>query len=240
MKTFLAAAILTLAPVAALAQGAATPPPTPQQGQGGPGWKMDPKQRAEQMQKRGRLALTLGLAEALDLDAAQALKVRDAIAQLEPRRTAARKQLHDAGDVLRRAAKGEKVSAAEVDQAISKAFEARQQMEAVNKDTVAAVTKDLSPEKRARAVLFLARFEHRMHGRMGGMRGMGPGGMHGPGGPGMGPGMHGMHGGMGRGMGPGMGMGPGQMGPDAMAAGPCMNGDCPMMDDFGGDEDDGD
>jgi hypothetical protein len=65
-------------------------------------------------------------------------------------------------------------------------------MQALDREMVTTVTKDLPAEKRARAVLFLAKFHQRM------MQEMRPGGHgHGPGAPG-GPGM-------GRGMGPGPG-----------------------------------
>lgn len=168
--------------------------------------------------RRGRLALTLGLAEALDLDEAQALRLRDVVAKVEPRRQAAHAQRQEAAKVLRRAADGEKVTAAEVDQAIAKAFDARAQLEAADRELVLSVTKDLAPEKKARAALFLARF----HARMGGVPGMGP-----PEGAGrVGRGPRGQ--GMGRGLGPcggagagpcaGPGMGPG-MGPPPGAGG---------------------
>jgi hypothetical protein len=74
-------------------------------------------------------------------------------------------------------------------------------VQAVDRDVVNTVTKDLAPEKRARAVLFLAQFHKRV------MQELRPGGRGrgGPGGPGMGPGPHGP--------GPGgPGMGPGALG----------------------------
>ena len=176
-------AALSLAPLAATAQGPGKGPPGPEDG--------------ERAMRRGRLALTLGLAEALDLDDAQALKLRDQVQKQEPRRQAAHAQRADAAKVLKKAAAGEKVAAAEVDQAIAKAFDARAQLDAADRELVQAITKDLTPEKKARAALFLARFQ----ARMGGFPGMGPGEGHGRGG-------RGMHGpGMGRGMGPGMGPG---------------------------------
>ena len=96
-------------------------------------------------------------------------------------------------------------------------------------ESFAEISKDLSPEKKARAVLFLAKFQNRF----------GPRGAHG--GPGMGPGMHGGRG-KGGGMGPGGGQGPGAgmgMGPGAMGMmGP---GDGGPMDEDGGpwaDDDD--
>ena len=207
-KTLLLAAALSLAPLAARAQNAPPPPPNaagkPAKGGQGPGMG-DP----ERMEKRMRLARTLGLAEALDLDSAQALKLGDAIAKFDDRRLAAHKQLRDASQVLRTAARGEKVEAAAVDQAIQKALDARAQIQAVDREVVATVTKDLTPDKKARAVLFLAKFQGRfghgpgmMRGGAGMPRGMGPGDGMGPGrGMGMGPGAMGM----------GMGPGPGPM-----------------------------
>ena len=109
------------------------------------------------------------------------------MAKFDEKRLAAHQQLHDAHQVLRRAASGEKLSAADVDQAIKRALDARAQLQALDREVVNTVTKDLTPEKRARAVLFLGQLERRF----------GPG-------PGMGKG-HGMmrRGGMGMGMGPG-------------------------------------
>ncbi len=214
MKKLVMMAVAAL-PLAAFAQG---PGPAAGQGAGaGPGrWKNgqgpDPA-TVERVEKRMRLARTLGLAEALDLDAPQALKLGDTLAKYDDRRLALHKQMFESQQVLRKAARGEKVEPAAVDQAIQKAFDARTQLQAIDKEAFGAVSQGLSPEKRARALLFLARFQNRFGPRHGGpgmggpgmghdmMRGHGPGGR-GPGG--MGPGM----------MGPGGGPGPTGMGPD--------------------------
>ena len=213
MRKQLFAVVLSAAiPLAALAQG--SPPPTGAAPKGTPGASSGasgPDQRRfnpERMQKRMRLARTLGLAEALDLDAPAALKLGDGLAKLDDRRMALHKTMHESREVLRRAAQGEKVPGAEVDQAIQKALDARAQLQALDRETVQTVTQGLSPEKKARAVLFLAKFQRRF-----------PGGPHmmGPGGPGMRPG-----GGMGPGMGPGRrgGRGGGPEGGWGMGAGP--------------------
>jgi hypothetical protein len=151
------------------------------------------------MQQRAQLALTLGLAQALELDDATALKLRGQIEKLSPRRMAAMQQMRDAVMLLRRSAKGEKVAAADVDGAIARLLDARAQLQAVDRDLVTLVTQGLPPEKRARGVLFLAKFHQRMarefhggHGRGGGPGGRGPGNGKGPGyGPGPGPGADG-------------------------------------------------
>jgi hypothetical protein len=89
-------------------------------------------------------------------------------------------------------------------------------MNGLDKETLSIVTKELSPEKKARAALFLGRFEQHMMGGPGGRGGMGPG-----------KGMRGGRGGRGMG-GHGPGMGRGEMG----MAGPhdaCPN--CPWEED---------
>ncbi|HEX9242614.1 MAG TPA: hypothetical protein VF875_09265 [Anaeromyxobacter sp.] len=208
MRTQFLAMILSAAlPLAAHAQGGPQPGAGPQgAGPGanaGPGHRMDP----QRMEKRMRLARTLGLAEALDLDESAALKLGQTMSKFDERRVAVRKQLQESRQVLVRAAQGEKVTAGEVDQAIAKSLDGRAQLLTINRELVAAVTKDLTPERKARAVIFLAKFQRRFAGPPG----MGPGMMMGPGGQNGGPGMrHGGHGGgMGGGMGPGGGMGMG-------------------------------
>jgi hypothetical protein len=140
---------------------------------------------AARAEKRMRLARTLGLAEALDLDTPAALRLGEQLAKFDERRKAARKQAADAHGVLRAAARGGKTTAAEVDGAIAKLLEARTQMQALDREMLQAVTRDLSPEQKARAALFLGTFRDRIERRA--MRHHGPG--RGPGmGPGMGPG----------------------------------------------------
>lgn len=202
------AALIAVLPIAAFAQGAG-----PAQ-RGGPGQGPGPgtDERIEKMEKRARLARNLGLAEALDLDTAQSNKLADALAKVDDKRVAIHKQTRDARQLLRRAADGEKATAAEVDAALAKLLDLRAQSVALDRETLTIVTRDLSPEKKARAALFLGRFQQRMGGGMGQ--------------PGMGPGMGG---GRGKGMGPGHG--PGMMGPAGMGAGHegCPN--CPWDDD---------
>ncbi len=207
-KILLALAVL---PLAAFAQG-----PGPKGGGQGSGAGPDGKLNPEMMQKRMRVARTLGLAEALDLDSAQALKLSEQLNKLDDKRLPLFQQMRNSHQVLRRAAQGEKVAAADVDQAIQKALEARTQLVALDREVVATVTQGLTPEKKARAALFLARFSHRFGGGPGMMMNGGPRGRMGPG--------------MGRGMGPGGGMGMGPGGPEmGMGPGDCPN--CPFNDD---------
>ncbi len=146
------------------------------------------------VEKRMRLARTLGLAEVLDLDTAQALKLGETLARFDDRRKAARNQAMAATDLLRDAAQGNaspRPTAADVDGAIVKLLDARAQLQAIDREMLQAITRDLSPEQKARAALFLGRFRQSIERHMW-MRGMGPGAAGGPGagqGPGMGAGM---------------------------------------------------
>ncbi len=182
-KTLIALMVL---PVVALAQG--TNKSSPQAGQPG-----QPDQA--RVEKRMRLARTLGMAEVLDLDTPQALKLGETLARFDDRRKAARKQAADATDVLRNAARGTgnaKPTAADVDGAVTRLLDARAQLQSIDRDMLQAITKDLSPEQKARAALFLGRFRDRIERHMW----MNRPGMGGPGGHGMGPGMPGMGPGM--------------------------------------------
>jgi hypothetical protein len=200
------AVLLLVAPLLASAQASPPPPGRPMgMMQGGPDGRpgpMDPA-RMERMKRRMQLALTIGLAETLELDDAAALRLRGQIERFTPQRMATAQQMREAVQLLRRSAKGEKLSTADVDGAIARLLDARAQMQGLDREVVTTVTRDLPPEKRARAVLFLAKFHQRMMQelRPGGRGRGGPGGPgtgpHGPGprpgGPGMVPGALGMN-----------------------------------------------
>lgn len=202
----LALAALAAVPLAALAAPPADPPAGPK------GGAAPPADVQERMVKRMRVARALGLAEALDLDAAEATKLADTLDRLDQKRKPAWKEHDEAVQVLRQAARGDKDAQSKVDDAVKKLFQARSQLAAIDREAYEAVAKGLSPEKRARAAVFLGSFQHRFGHGMGMMRGPGGPGMGGPGMGGMGmggPGMGGM--GMGPGMGGG-GRGPGPRG----------------------------
>lgn len=211
------------APLAALALGAfapglarAAPPASPGPGPAG----VDDATRQQHWQQRMRLARTLGLSEALDLDDAATLRARDAFAKHDERAAPIQKTLRDGMRVLRDAARGDQAAAGQVDSALQKVREARTQLHGLDQELLGQLTQGLSPQKKARAALFLARFDARA-GRAGMMHGEGRFGGHA--GPGFGPAGRGGPGGgammRGRGMGPGAMEGPRAMGPGACAGG---------------------
>jgi Spy/CpxP family protein refolding chaperone len=143
--------------------------------QSGPGPGPGPGPGADQGMRRGRgredgppdprrakLALTIGLAEALELDDVQALKLRSVIDQFEQRRLPLQGQQRDAMKVLKASADADRTDAAAVDQALAKLLDAREKLQALDRELIGGITKDLPAQKKARAVLFLARFHERM------------------------------------------------------------------------------
>lgn len=179
MSRRLALVLASLLPLAAAAQ----PGPGPGPGDGpGPGYGPGGGRGSGRMMggpewrdpKRAKLALVLGLAEVLELDDAQALKLRGVVDQFEARRQPILQQQRDAMKVIRGAAEGEKVDGAALDQAIARAFDARAQLQAVDREVVQTITKDLPPQKKARAVVFLHRFQRAMMGKPGPEGRMGP------------------------------------------------------------------
>lgn len=189
-------------------------------GPGGPGGpRMDPEARRAHMMKRMRMVRTIGLAEALDLNDAEALHARDVMSKFDEKRMAIGKQMREAGETLRQAARGDAAAQKGVDEALKRIRELRSQAQALSDEMFQAVTKGFSPERKAKAALFFHHLRGRMAMHMMELRGRGMGGM--GGGRGMG-GMRGMGGPMGPGpggppgMGPRMGMngGPGDDDPD--------------------------
>lgn len=153
--------IWALALIAPLVGQAA--PPAPGHGPGeGPGWEA----RHDQVRKRARLARTLGLAEALDLSEAEALKMRDLLSRFDERRQPIHRQFHDAMAQVRKAARGDAAAQKSVDDALRRLREARGQLQALDDEMFQALSKDLTPERKARAALFLTRFRQRMETKM--------------------------------------------------------------------------
>jgi hypothetical protein len=121
----------------------------------------DAQARADRMQKRMRLARAIGLAEALDLDDAAALRMRDVLARYDERRAPLRKQVGDAMRILRDAAHGDQAAQGQVDPALSRARDARAQLNQLDGQMFDEIAKGLSPDRKAKAALFLVTFRHR-------------------------------------------------------------------------------
>lgn len=122
----------------------------------------DAKAEAEQdAERQMRMARVLGLAEELELDSTQALKLDETLRKYDERRRPLREQVRESADVLERAANGDNTALSQVDQAAQRAFDARAQLTALDREMFQTISKDLPPQKRAKLALFMARFENR-------------------------------------------------------------------------------
>ncbi|NOK22110.1 hypothetical protein [Corallococcus carmarthensis] len=117
--------------------------------------------RAEQRQ---RLRQVLELADSLELDSAQALKMDETLRRFEDRRRPLREQVRDSARILHQASQGDSAALSQVDTAAQKVFDARAQIAALDRELYQALAKDLPPQKRAKLAVVMARSE--------GMKGM--------------------------------------------------------------------
>jgi hypothetical protein len=154
--------ILLIAIVPALSSAAA---PGPASG--------DPS-RDRRFEKRMRLARAVGLAEALDLDEAAALHIRDVLVRYDAQRAPLQGQVRAAVTVLRDAARDDAAAAAQVEQALQRARDGRARLQQLDSQLLDEITKGLAPEKKAKAAIFLATFRQRAQ-RLATMRRGGPG-----------------------------------------------------------------
>jgi hypothetical protein len=145
MKPFrLAVLTLTLLPLVTLAQ-----PP-------------EEKDAAERAERQTRLMRVVGLAEELELNETQALKMADTMRQFDERRRPLVEQVQESAQVLRSAARGDAQAQSQVDKAVQRVFDARAQLTALDRDMYQALAKDLPPQKRAQLAIFMARHDGKM------------------------------------------------------------------------------
>lgn len=138
----MAVLMLALVPFAALAQSS------------------DARAEAEaEAEKQLRLARVLGLANELELDSAQALKLDETLRKFDERRRPLRQQVRESAELLKRAADGDSAALGQVDQAAQRAFDARAQIAALDREMYQTLSRDLPPQKRAKLALFMARFD---------------------------------------------------------------------------------
>jgi hypothetical protein len=150
MKWTGAVVVALLASAGALAQDA------------GPHSEMGPGPSGEQWQKRARLMRMLAIADALELDDAATLKLRDRLARFEEKRAPIQRQLLEQTVVLRRAAKSDTTAYAQVDGAIQKVLTLRAQLEQLDRELFTELSAGLSPQKKAALALAMARLPQQM------------------------------------------------------------------------------
>lgn len=117
---------------------------------------------AERMEKQTRMMRVLGLAEELELNEAQALKMAETMRQFDEKRRPLLEQVRDSAQVLRRAASGDTAVQSQVDQAVQRVFDARAQLATLDRELYQSLARDLSPQKRAQLAIFMARHEGKL------------------------------------------------------------------------------
>lgn len=149
MKPLLTAALLCLS-LPALAGPKGAPPPPPAANEEGP--------RRGDRDRRMHTMLVVGIAEALQLNEAEALRLSDKLKGFEERRRPIRDGMAESMRTLKAAADGDPAALPQVDAAMQRVLDGRQQMAALDKEMFGAVAKELSPQRRAQLALFFARF----------------------------------------------------------------------------------
>ena len=99
------------------------------------------------------------MADTLELDSAQALKMDETLRRFEDRRRPLREQVRDSARILHLASRGDSAALGQVDAAAQKVFDARAQIAALDRELYQALARDLTPEKRARLAVVMARSE---------------------------------------------------------------------------------
>jgi Spy/CpxP family protein refolding chaperone len=139
----------------------AAPPAAPPASAGAPPARWDGEhggERKEEMQKKIHMMLVVGIADAMGLNETEALRMSDKLKVFEDKRRPVREAMGDAMRTLKQAADGDSAAGAQVDAAVQKVLDGRQQMAALDKEMFQGLSKDLTPQRRAQLAIFLARF----------------------------------------------------------------------------------
>jgi len=168
MKTVLLSALLLSSVALAANPPTAQSKPAPQpQAPASWGGHEEMEGRGPDFERRMRMMLVVGLADALSLNEGEAIALADKIKAFDEKRRPVREQMKEAMKTLKAASEGDQSALGQVDNATQKVFDGRQQMAALDKEMYLTVSKDMQPQKRAQLAIFLAKFHKEMGGRGG-------------------------------------------------------------------------
>lgn len=177
MKKLIAAAVLAVSAVSF-----AAPPQQQVVAASKPGfgdWDDDKMEgRREEREKRMRMMLVVGIAEALSLSEAEAIRLADKMKTFDDKRKPLREQMFESMKILKAASDGDSAALPKVDQATTSILDLRTQMATIDKEMFLTVSKDLTPQKKAQLALFLAKFHREGKQMMRGGRHHGGGAHH--------------------------------------------------------------
>jgi len=120
-----------------------------------------PEERA-QLEQRARLMATMQIAEALGLDDAATLKLKDTLTRWDTQKAPLRQEMLDLAQVLRRAGRGDTTAYNQVDPAIKRIQEIRTQLQQIDQALFQQLSAGLPPQKKAKVALVMAKLPQAM------------------------------------------------------------------------------
>lgn len=111
---------------------------------------------------RARMLRVMEISEALEMSPPESVKLSDTLAQFDEKRTPLQHELQANAKILRRAARGHAEAFPKVERALVRVQELRQQLRQLDNELFANLSKGLSPQKKARLALTLARLPGEM------------------------------------------------------------------------------
>lgn len=146
-------AILAALMLIPLAAGAAEPPRKPDAKKP----PADSDAWRERFEKRARMMRLLALSEALELGEEETLKMSRSLVQFDDRRRQLRKEIEEAKETLRQAAEGDAKAFDKVEPAAKRILDNKAALEGLEREMYTALAKDLTPQRRAKLALYVAR-----------------------------------------------------------------------------------
>jgi len=107
---------------------------------------------------RQRLMKVVGLAEALELNEVQALRMADVMRRYDDRKAPLQVQNAELAKVIKRASEGDTAAVGQVDRAIQTISDNRVQVQQLDREMMDELGRNLSPQQRAKLMIFFVNF----------------------------------------------------------------------------------
>jgi hypothetical protein len=107
---------------------------------------------------RQRLMKVVGLAEALELNEIQALRMADVMRRYDERKAPLQVQNAELAKVIKRASEGDSAAVGQVDRAIQTISDNRVQVQQLDREMMDELGRNLSPQQRAKLMIFFVNF----------------------------------------------------------------------------------
>jgi hypothetical protein len=115
-----------------------------------------------QLEQRARLMATMQISEALGLDDASTLKLKDTLTRWDVQKAPLRQEMFDLAQTLRRAGRGDTTAYGQVDPAIKRIQEIRAQLQQIDQSLFQQLSTGVSPQKKAKLALVMAKLPQAM------------------------------------------------------------------------------